>query len=61
MKGRYLKRAFLLALADEIGHDTYFAENIPIAPGDDNEPESDDSRDGCHWYREAGTILQEVR
>lgn len=38
-KGRYLKRSFLLALAEEIGHDTDFAENIPIEPGDDNEPD----------------------
>ncbi|KAI0165372.1 hypothetical protein GGR52DRAFT_575464 [Hypoxylon sp. FL1284] len=34
-KGRYLKRSFLLTLADEIGHDTEFAENVPIEPGDD--------------------------
>ncbi|RYP63242.1 hypothetical protein DL771_009367 [Monosporascus sp. 5C6A] len=26
--------------ADEIGYDTDFAENIPIAPGDDNEPDN---------------------
>ncbi|XDG09952.1 hypothetical protein ABKA04_009567 [Annulohypoxylon sp. FPYF3050] len=38
-KGRYLQRSFLLALADEIGHDTNFAENIPIEPGDDNDPD----------------------
>ncbi|KAL7622555.1 hypothetical protein AAE478_008062 [Parahypoxylon ruwenzoriense] len=38
-KGRYLERSFLLALADEIGHDTNIAENIPIAPGDDNDPD----------------------
>ncbi|XDG02249.1 hypothetical protein ABKA04_001864 [Annulohypoxylon sp. FPYF3050] len=35
----YLQRSFLLALADEIGHDTNFAENIPIEPGDDNDPD----------------------
>ncbi|KAI1445269.1 hypothetical protein F5Y02DRAFT_427011 [Annulohypoxylon stygium] len=38
-KGRYLQRSFLLALADEIGHDTNFAENIPIEPGDDSDPD----------------------
>jgi hypothetical protein len=38
-KGRYLKRAFLLAIAEEIGHDTEFSDNIPMEPGDDNEPD----------------------
>ncbi|KAI1215128.1 uncharacterized protein F4807DRAFT_21831 [Annulohypoxylon truncatum] len=38
-KGRYLERSFLLALADEIGHDTKITENIPMAPGDDNDPD----------------------
>ncbi|KAI1762422.1 hypothetical protein GGR53DRAFT_501450 [Hypoxylon sp. FL1150] len=38
-KGRYLKRSFLLALANEIGHDTEFAENVPIEPGDDTDPD----------------------
>ncbi|KAI0897754.1 hypothetical protein F4806DRAFT_375987 [Annulohypoxylon nitens] len=38
-KGCYLQRSFLLALADEIGHVTNFAENIPIEPGDDNDPD----------------------
>ncbi|RYP74434.1 hypothetical protein DL769_004011 [Monosporascus sp. CRB-8-3] len=38
-KGRYLRRSFLLALAEEIGHDTTFTENIPIEPGDDNDPD----------------------
>jgi hypothetical protein len=38
-KGRYLKRAFLLALAEEIGHDTELSDNIPMEPGDDNEPD----------------------
>lgn len=37
-KGRYLERPFLLALADEIGQDTNIVENIPMVPGDDNEP-----------------------
>ncbi|KAI1770240.1 hypothetical protein F4818DRAFT_455858 [Hypoxylon cercidicola] len=41
-KGRYLKRSFLLALANEIGHDTELAENVPIEPGDDTDP--DDAR-----------------
>ncbi|RYO90316.1 hypothetical protein DL766_006912 [Monosporascus sp. MC13-8B] len=36
-KGRYLKRSFLLALANEIGHDTTFAEDISMPPGDDND------------------------
>lgn len=34
-----MQRSFLLALADEIGHDTNFAENIPIEPGDDSDPD----------------------
>ena len=38
-KGRYLKRPFLLALAQEIGHDTQLSDNIPMEPGDDNEPD----------------------
>ncbi|KAI2627631.1 hypothetical protein GGR54DRAFT_652465 [Hypoxylon sp. NC1633] len=38
-KGRYLKRSFLLALANEIGHDTEFADNVPIEPGDDTDPD----------------------
>lgn len=40
-KGRYLKRSFLLALANEIGHDTQLAENVPIEPGvgDDTNPD----------------------
>ena len=38
-KGRYLKRAFLLAIAEEIGHDTELSDNIPVEPGDDNEPD----------------------
>ncbi|KAH9993889.1 hypothetical protein F4779DRAFT_222149 [Xylariaceae sp. FL0662B] len=38
-KGRYLKRSFLLAMADKVGHDTKFAENIPMEPGDDNDPD----------------------
>jgi hypothetical protein len=37
-KGRYLNRAFLLALAEEIGHDA-LAYNIPMEPGGDNEPD----------------------
>lgn len=37
-KGRYLKHAFLLALADEIGHDTELAcADNAIDPGDNNE------------------------
>ena len=28
-KGRYLKRTFLLALAEEIGHDTELLDNVP--------------------------------
>ncbi|KAI0843672.1 hypothetical protein F5Y06DRAFT_8842 [Hypoxylon sp. FL0890] len=36
-KGRYLERSFLLALAEEIGHDTNIQENIPMAAGDDND------------------------
>ncbi|KAI1390530.1 uncharacterized protein F4822DRAFT_153246 [Hypoxylon trugodes] len=39
--GRYLKRSFLLALTDEIGHDADVTENIPIVPGDDNDSDSD--------------------
>ncbi|XXH02512.1 hypothetical protein Hte_008888 [Hypoxylon texense] len=38
-KGRYLKRSFLLALANEIGHGTEFAESVPIEPGDDSDPD----------------------
>ncbi|KAI0152697.1 hypothetical protein GGR57DRAFT_513596 [Xylariaceae sp. FL1272] len=36
-KGRYLQRGFLLSMADEIGHDTNFKENIPMIPSDDND------------------------
>jgi hypothetical protein len=32
-KGRYLNRAFLLALAEEIGHDTRLSDNIRMEPG----------------------------
>lgn len=36
-KGRYLKHSFLLALADEIGHDTELVcANIPGEPTDNN-------------------------
>ncbi|KAI1211990.1 uncharacterized protein F4807DRAFT_472812 [Annulohypoxylon truncatum] len=36
-KGRYLKRSFLLALANEIGLDTDVVKNIPaVSGGDDN-------------------------
>jgi hypothetical protein len=35
-RGRYLNRALLLALAEEIGHDTSFPENMPPRPGTDN-------------------------
>lgn len=38
-KGHYLKRSFLLAIADEIGHGTDIVENIPIVFGDDNDPD----------------------
>ncbi|KAK3331723.1 hypothetical protein B0T19DRAFT_413866 [Cercophora scortea] len=47
-RGRYLNRALLLALAEEIGHDTSFSDNIPPLPGsDNNQPaQSDGSDDG---------------
>ena len=37
-KGCCLNRAFLLALTEEIGHDV-LGYNIPMEPGDDNEPD----------------------
>ncbi|KAH8668818.1 hypothetical protein BX600DRAFT_538842 [Xylariales sp. PMI_506] len=37
--GRHLNRAFLLALADEIGHDTELYANIPMDPGNDHGPD----------------------
>ncbi|KAI1261896.1 hypothetical protein F5Y18DRAFT_419261 [Xylariaceae sp. FL1019] len=36
-KGRYLRRGFLLSMAEEIGHDTDFKENIPMMPSDDDD------------------------
>lgn len=43
-RGRYLNRALLLALAEEIGHDTSFSENIPPLPGTnrDTQPQEDE-------------------
>lgn len=43
-RGRYLNRALLLALAEEIGHDTSFPENIPPLPGTDydTQPQRDE-------------------
>ncbi|KAK4152645.1 hypothetical protein C8A00DRAFT_44300 [Chaetomidium leptoderma] len=38
-RGRYLNRALLLALAEEIGHNTGFPKNIPPLPGNDNDKE----------------------
>ncbi|KAK0720913.1 hypothetical protein B0H67DRAFT_644110 [Lasiosphaeris hirsuta] len=35
-RGRYLNRALLLALAEEIGHNTSFPENMPPCPGTDD-------------------------
>ncbi|KAK3363912.1 hypothetical protein B0T25DRAFT_422700, partial [Lasiosphaeria hispida] len=35
-RGRYLNRALLVALAEEIGHDTSFPENMPPRPGTDD-------------------------
>ncbi|KAK3939719.1 hypothetical protein QBC46DRAFT_450115 [Diplogelasinospora grovesii] len=40
---RYLNRALLLALAEEIGHNPDFSENIPPEPGDDNDKEPDET------------------
>lgn len=40
-RGRYPNRALLLALAEEIGHDTSFPKNIPPLPDNDAHPESD--------------------
>lgn len=42
-KGRYLEWSFLLALANEIGHDTQLAENVPIEPGVDDDTDPDDA------------------
>ncbi|KAI1175014.1 hypothetical protein F4777DRAFT_598860 [Nemania sp. FL0916] len=44
-RGRYLAKSFLLALANEIGHDTDFVENVSVAPapGDHEEEEPDDT------------------
>ncbi|XDG05446.1 hypothetical protein ABKA04_005061 [Annulohypoxylon sp. FPYF3050] len=42
-RGRYLKRSFLFALDDEIGHDTQLAENVPIEPGVDDDTDPDDA------------------
>lgn len=52
-RGRYLNRALLLALAEEIGHDTSFLENIPPLPGTnhDSQPQRDEDSD-----RETGLI-----
>ncbi|GAB1317032.1 HNH nuclease domain-containing protein [Madurella fahalii] len=52
-RGRYLNRGLLLALAEEIGHDTSFPENIPPLPGTDHDtqPQRDEDGDG-----EAGLI-----
>jgi hypothetical protein len=38
-KGRYLKCAFLLAIVEEIRHDTELSDNIPMEPRDDNKPD----------------------
>lgn len=40
-KDRYLKRAFLLALSEEIGHGTQLCDNIPTEPKNDDNPRND--------------------
>jgi hypothetical protein len=40
-KDRYLKRASLLALSEEIGHGTQLCDNIPTEPRNDNKPRDD--------------------
>ena len=45
-QGRYLNRALLLALAEEIGHDTTFPENMPPRPGTDDASKSEEEEAG---------------
>ncbi|KAK3356331.1 hypothetical protein B0T25DRAFT_421131, partial [Lasiosphaeria hispida] len=47
-RGRYLNRGFLIALAEEIGHDTSFPENMPPLPGTDHDtqPQRDEDSSG---------------
>ncbi|KAM7189038.1 hypothetical protein V8F20_010341 [Naviculisporaceae sp. PSN 640] len=52
-RGRYLNRALLLALAEEIGHDTSFPENIPPLPGTDRDTQP---QEGEEDTGEAGLI-----
>ncbi|KAK0703631.1 hypothetical protein B0T26DRAFT_732093, partial [Lasiosphaeria miniovina] len=44
-RGRYLNRALLLALAEEISHDTAFPENIPPLPGTDHDTQPQEDED----------------